>query len=98
MRWISYLAAGVLFVGLGANVGHSATTPLSTHQQSDSQKLTFVGKVTRNSDNRDLQDQYILYDENRMQNFYLDDTQKAQNFDDILRVGPSIFSRSGAPI
>ena len=81
MKKLPYLAAAVFFLGLTPAVSHAATAPANKHEQADTQKLMFAGKVTRTSDNRDFQNQYILYDQTRMRNFYLDDDVKARDYD-----------------
>lgn len=78
---LTYIAALALFVGLGSYTGRASVHPTSTHQQSEAKKETFAGKITRNSDNRDLLDQYILYDDTRMMNYYLDNDEKAEQYD-----------------
>jgi hypothetical protein len=80
-RKLSHIAAVVLFLGLGAYTSHASVRSTRTNQQSEAQKETFTGKITRNSDNRDLSDQYILYDQMRMMNYFLDNNEKVERFD-----------------
>jgi hypothetical protein len=82
IKKLLHLSAVVSLLGLTPTKSHaSATSSANKHEQTDTQKLTFVGRVTRTSDNRDFQNQYIVYDQTRMRNFYLDDDQKARDYD-----------------
>jgi len=51
-----------------------------------SPKETFIGQVTRNPeidyDSMDQLYRYIIYDENRKTNCYLDDDRKAEKYDE----------------
>lgn len=78
---LSYIAAAVLFLALGAYTGYASVHSTDTHQTSESRQETFTGKVTMNSDNRDFSYEYILYDEVRKMNYFLDDSGKARDFD-----------------
>jgi hypothetical protein len=61
----------VLFVAIPASISHAKTT-LPQSPQARSQDQTFIGEVTRSSDSRERQTPYILYDETRKMNYFLD--------------------------
>ena len=80
----SYLSAVVLFLELGTT---DASVRLTTaHQRSEPRKETFIGEVTRNPeidyDSMDQLYRYIIYDENRKTNYFLDDDGKAEKYDE----------------
>jgi 3-mercaptopyruvate sulfurtransferase SseA len=74
----SYFVGAVLFLGLYTGYPSAGA---SARQLPESHKRTFTGAVTRNPDNRDLQDMYILYDQTQKTNYFLDDARKAEQFD-----------------
>ncbi len=80
----SYLNLAVLFWGLSTNFAGAKLA--SAHKRSESRKETFVGEITRNPeieyDSMDQLYRYILYDEARKTNYYLDDNGKAEKYDE----------------
>jgi hypothetical protein len=41
-------------------------------QKAHATNETFTGQITRNPDNRNLQDEYVLYDQDKMTNYFVD--------------------------
>jgi len=80
----SYLTMAVLFLGLSASYASVQLT--NAHQRSEPQKETFTGEVTRNPeidyDSMDQQYRYIIYDEIRKNNYFLDADVKVERYDE----------------
>lgn len=76
--WLGVFTLGLLPVGAG--------TPRSivAGQRTELRKQTFIGLVTRNpaQDPKDHISRYVMYDETRKKNYYLDDRGKAAKFND----------------
>jgi hypothetical protein len=68
----NFLMAAVLSVGIAASIGQArAKTSQSTQVKPRTQ--TFTGEVSRSPDDRERQTPYILYDQTRQMNYFLDD-------------------------
>ena len=76
----SSFAAAVVLLGLGTS--YTGVQLASARPRSGSPEKTFVGEITRNSDNKNQRQKYILQDENGMKNYYLDDKGKAAKYVD----------------
>ena len=67
-----WVTAALLFVVIPVSVGHAKTThPQSPQTQPQNQ--TFIGEVTRSTDARERQTPFIIYDQTRKMNYFLDD-------------------------
>jgi hypothetical protein len=80
----SYSTMAVLFLGLSASYGGVQLT--NAYQRSEPQKETFTGEITRNPeidyDSMDQQYRYIIYDEIRKNNYFLDADRKVEKYDE----------------
>jgi hypothetical protein len=78
---LRYLAGAALSIAFITSVGHAIIRPPSTiQQQFQSPKDTFTCEITRNPNNRDTMS-YILYDEGRNTNYFLDDSKNLLSYD-----------------
>jgi hypothetical protein len=66
------LTAALLFVAIPVGIGH-AKTALPQSPQARPQNQTFIGEVSRSSNSRERQTPFILYDQTRKMNYFLDD-------------------------
>jgi hypothetical protein len=89
-KWLIALAlAGMLSIGLSAGSGHAtvrATPPHAQASQSQTgQQGRFTGEISPNPDNgKDRTPPYVLYDENRKTDFYLDEERTNENLDNYI--------------
>jgi hypothetical protein len=72
---VAILAGVALVARLAISASHlQAKVPQSQSQQLRSQEQTFTGEVTRSPDTRDRQTRFVIYDQTRKTNYFLDTT------------------------
>jgi hypothetical protein len=85
----------VLFVAVPVIIIQAKATPLQS-PRARSQDQTFIGEVTRSSNSRERQTPFILYDETRKINYFLDnggnDLQLGQYYDRKAQVTGTLNS------
>ena len=80
---VSYLKSAMLILGLSANL--ASVRPTSAHPRTVPSEETFTGEITRNFeveyDSMEQRYRYILYDETRKTNYFLDAGRKADQYE-----------------
>ncbi len=72
MKLASCLFCAALLAGAAPIWGRSYARAPGVARQTHATNQTFIGQITRNPDNRNLQDQWVLYDQTKMTNYFVD--------------------------
>lgn len=79
MKLATCLLTAALAVGLAPAWGSVAASAKPT-QRNQQASQTFTGELARNPDNRNLQDQYVLYDAQAMTNYFVEGSQDLDRY------------------
>jgi hypothetical protein len=72
VKLASCLLGATLLAGAAPIWGHSYLRPSGGARQTRPANQTFIGQITQNPDNRNLQDEWVLYDQTKMTNYFVD--------------------------
>lgn len=71
MKLIGLLTTALLLGGAPAFQARADASGAATARQKHAADQTFTGEITRNPDNRNLEDQFVLYDQSQMTNYFI---------------------------